>query len=50
MKRLLGIALAAFALVGLLGLASTGCDDDTGSAPVYDLSVLSHPDLATKGG
>jgi hypothetical protein len=45
------MALAAFALAGLLGLAATGCDDDTGSvAPVLDLSVTSHPDMTTKGG
>ena len=46
--KLVLVAVPALVFAGVLGLTAMGCDDDTGSStPVYDLSVVSHPDLST---
>jgi hypothetical protein len=52
MKKLLKIVLVAIptlAFVATVGLAAMACDDDTGTAPVQDLSVTHVPDAAVKG-
>lgn len=50
MKRLVKlvlVAVPALVLTGVVGLTTTGCDDDSAtSTPVYDLSVTPSKDMA----